>query len=114
MPVACQNLLSQKHLVGLRCLDSTYKKVLVIYLPQLKVDVTEDSNLCNEWITGTMSNAAGKMQLVKVSTTLVFHNFNKLAHLYTDFPRSMKGKHIKKIPSSDAVIPMHRDGPLHV
>eukprot|EP00957_Ditylum_brightwellii_P056040 4247113-Ditylum_brightwellii.AAC.1 len=61
-----------------------------------------------------MSNAAGKMQPVKASANLVFHNFTKLAHLYTDFPRSMKGKQIKKIPSNDVVIPLHRDGLLHV
>eukprot|EP00957_Ditylum_brightwellii_P172979 13169692-Ditylum_brightwellii.AAC.1 len=35
-PVAHQNLLSQQHLVGLRCLDSTSKQILVICLPQLK------------------------------------------------------------------------------
>eukprot|EP00957_Ditylum_brightwellii_P132686 10117668-Ditylum_brightwellii.AAC.1 len=56
---------------------------------------------------GTTSDTAGKMQLVKVSANLVFHNFNKLAHPYTDFPRSMKGEQIKKIPSNDTVIPPH-------
>eukprot|EP00957_Ditylum_brightwellii_P157917 12020745-Ditylum_brightwellii.AAC.1 len=35
-PVACQNLFSQQHLVGLQCLDSTSKQILVIYLPQLE------------------------------------------------------------------------------
>eukprot|EP00957_Ditylum_brightwellii_P075773 5758729-Ditylum_brightwellii.AAC.1 len=54
------------------------------------------------------------MQLVKVSANLVFHNFNRLAWPYTDFPKSMKGKLIKKIPSNDAVIPLHGDGPLHM
>eukprot|EP00957_Ditylum_brightwellii_P098406 7497592-Ditylum_brightwellii.AAC.1 len=44
MPVACQNLLSQQHLIELQCLDSTFKRVLVIYLPQLKVGVTDDGN----------------------------------------------------------------------
>eukprot|EP00957_Ditylum_brightwellii_P029993 2270028-Ditylum_brightwellii.AAC.1 len=65
MLVAHQNLLAQQHLVGLRCVDSTSKRVLVIYLPQIEVDVTEKGNLGDEWITGTMSNAAGKMQPVK-------------------------------------------------
>eukprot|EP00957_Ditylum_brightwellii_P029838 2257108-Ditylum_brightwellii.AAC.1 len=101
-------------LIGLYCLDSTSKKVLAVYLPQLEVDVTEDGDFCNEWIMGTTSNAAGNMQPVKVSANLVFHNFNKLACLYTDFPRSMKGKQIKKIPSNDNVIPLHGDGPLHM
>eukprot|EP00957_Ditylum_brightwellii_P140179 10681377-Ditylum_brightwellii.AAC.1 len=41
-PVAHQNLLSQQHLVGLRCLDSTSKRILVIYLPQLGVDINEE------------------------------------------------------------------------
>eukprot|EP00957_Ditylum_brightwellii_P144693 11022777-Ditylum_brightwellii.AAC.1 len=46
-PVACQNLLSQQHLVGLRCVDFMSKRVLVIYLPQIEVDVTEDGKLGN-------------------------------------------------------------------
>eukprot|EP00957_Ditylum_brightwellii_P096883 7378487-Ditylum_brightwellii.AAC.1 len=54
------------------------------------------------------------MQLVKVSSNLVFHNFNELACLYTDFPKSMKGKTIKKIPTDNAVILLPRDDPLHV
>eukprot|EP00957_Ditylum_brightwellii_P157080 11955106-Ditylum_brightwellii.AAC.1 len=58
------------HLVGLRCLDSTSKRILVAYLPQLKVDINEEGDLCDKWITGTMSDAAGKMQPVKVSTNL--------------------------------------------
>eukprot|EP00957_Ditylum_brightwellii_P163656 12460315-Ditylum_brightwellii.AAC.1 len=61
-PVACCNLLSQQHLVGLRCLDSTPKCILVVYLPQLEVDINNESDLCNKWITGTTSDAAGKMQ----------------------------------------------------
>eukprot|EP00957_Ditylum_brightwellii_P037675 2849276-Ditylum_brightwellii.AAC.1 len=78
-PVACQNRLSQQHLVGFHCPNSTSKQILVIYLPQLEVDINKDGNLCNKWITGTTSNAAGKMQPVKVSANMVFHNFNKLA-----------------------------------
>eukprot|EP00957_Ditylum_brightwellii_P033744 2557178-Ditylum_brightwellii.AAC.1 len=77
------------------------------------MDINEDGDLCNKWITGTTSDAAGKMQPVKVSANLVFHNFNKLACLHTEFLKSMKGKLIKKIPSDDTVIPLHRDGPLH-
>eukprot|EP00957_Ditylum_brightwellii_P008110 614948-Ditylum_brightwellii.AAC.1 len=52
-PVACHNLLSQQHLVGLRCLDSTSKRILVVYLPQLKDDINNEGDLCNKWITGT-------------------------------------------------------------
>eukprot|EP00957_Ditylum_brightwellii_P078768 5989382-Ditylum_brightwellii.AAC.1 len=63
MPVVHQNLLSQQHLVWLRCLDSTSKRILVIYLPQLEVDINKEGNLCNKWITGTTSDAAGKMLL---------------------------------------------------
>eukprot|EP00957_Ditylum_brightwellii_P052803 4003413-Ditylum_brightwellii.AAC.1 len=54
------------------------------------------------------------MQPVKVSTNLVFHNFNELACSYADFPKSMKGKQIKKIPNDNAVIPPPGDDPLHV
>eukprot|EP00957_Ditylum_brightwellii_P135282 10315347-Ditylum_brightwellii.AAC.1 len=54
------------------------------------------------------------MHPVKVSTNLVFHNFNKLACPYADFPRNMKGKLIKMIPSNDAVIPLPGDDPLHM
>eukprot|EP00957_Ditylum_brightwellii_P066399 5040968-Ditylum_brightwellii.AAC.1 len=43
-----------------------------------------------------MSNAAGKMQPVKVSVNLVFHNFNELTCPYAESPKSMKGKLIKK------------------
>eukprot|EP00957_Ditylum_brightwellii_P120289 9178705-Ditylum_brightwellii.AAC.1 len=79
MHVAHWNLLSQQHLVRLRCLDSTSKRILVKYLPQLKVDIKEEDDLCNKWITGTTSDAAGTMQSVKVSANLIFHNFNNLA-----------------------------------
>ena len=47
-PVARRNLLSQQHLVGLRCLDSTSKRILVVYLPQLEVDINNDGDLCDE------------------------------------------------------------------
>eukprot|EP00957_Ditylum_brightwellii_P176106 13409632-Ditylum_brightwellii.AAC.1 len=40
--VARQNLLSQQHLVGLHCLDSISKRILVVYLPQLKVDINKE------------------------------------------------------------------------
>eukprot|EP00957_Ditylum_brightwellii_P005840 444471-Ditylum_brightwellii.AAC.1 len=54
------------------------------------------------------------MQPVKVSANLVFHNFNKLARLYTYFLKSIKGKQIKKILTDNAVIPLPGDNPLHV
>eukprot|EP00957_Ditylum_brightwellii_P135624 10341972-Ditylum_brightwellii.AAC.1 len=79
-----------QHLVGLHCVDSMFKRVLVTYLPQIEVDVTKDGNLGDEWITGTTSDAVGKMQLVKVSAAQIFHNFNKLACLYSDLPKAMK------------------------
>ena len=110
-PVARRNLLSQQHLVGLRCLDSTLKRILVVYLPQLEVDINNEGDLCDEWITGTTPDAAGKMQPVKVWANLVFHNFNKLARPYADFSKSMKGKTIKKIPADNAVIPLPGEDP---
>eukprot|EP00957_Ditylum_brightwellii_P136961 10444680-Ditylum_brightwellii.AAC.1 len=54
------------------------------------------------------------MQPVKVSANLVFHNFNKLACPYADFPKSMKGTTIKKIPADNNVITSHGEDPLHV
>eukprot|EP00957_Ditylum_brightwellii_P066306 5033288-Ditylum_brightwellii.AAC.1 len=54
------------------------------------------------------------MQPVKVSANLVFHYFNKLACPYADFPKSMKGKQIKKIPTDNTVIPLPGDDLLHV
>eukprot|EP00957_Ditylum_brightwellii_P012370 934343-Ditylum_brightwellii.AAC.1 len=86
----------------------------MVYLPQLEVDINKEGDLCNEWITSTTSNATGKMQPVKVSANRVFHNFNELACPYTDFPKSMKGKTIKKIPADNTVIPLPGDDPLHV
>eukprot|EP00957_Ditylum_brightwellii_P055116 4177566-Ditylum_brightwellii.AAC.1 len=80
----------------------------------IEVDVTEDSNLGKEWITGTTSDAAGKMQPVKVSATQIFHTFNELACLHSDLPKNMKGKQIKKIPNDDAVIPLPGNNLLHV
>eukprot|EP00957_Ditylum_brightwellii_P179739 13692187-Ditylum_brightwellii.AAC.1 len=61
-----------------------------------------------------MSNAAGKMQPVKGSANLVFHNFKELARPYADFPKAMKGKAIKKIPADNAVIPPPGEDTLHI
>eukprot|EP00957_Ditylum_brightwellii_P168547 12829255-Ditylum_brightwellii.AAC.1 len=55
----------------------------------IEVDVTKDGNLGDKWITGTMYNAADKMQPVK-------------------------GSEIKKIPSADSVLPSSGDDPTHV
>eukprot|EP00957_Ditylum_brightwellii_P037826 2861047-Ditylum_brightwellii.AAC.2 len=96
-PVPHQNLLSQQHLVGLRCVDSMSKRMLLIYLPQIEIDITEDSELGNKWITGITSNAAGKIQPVKVFASQIFHNFNKLTCPYSNLPKNMKGKQIKKL-----------------
>eukprot|EP00957_Ditylum_brightwellii_P059167 4490222-Ditylum_brightwellii.AAC.1 len=89
------------------------KRVLVIYLPQMEVDVTEEGNLGDEWIMGMTPNAMGKMQLVKVSATQIFHSFNKLACPYSNLPKTMKGSEIKKIPYTDSLLPPPRDGPMH-
>eukprot|EP00957_Ditylum_brightwellii_P147950 11265659-Ditylum_brightwellii.AAC.1 len=113
-PLTHHSLLSQQHLVGLRCVDSTFKRVLVIYLPQIEVDVTEDSNLGGEWITGTTSDAAGKMQPVKVSATQILNTFNNLACPYSNPLKTMKGTEIKKIPSADSVLSLPGDKPMHM
>eukprot|EP00957_Ditylum_brightwellii_P104022 7925346-Ditylum_brightwellii.AAC.1 len=112
-PVVCQNFLSQQHLVGLCCVDSISKRVLVIYLPQIEVDVTDEGDLGNKWIMRTISDTAGKMQPVKVSAKQIFHSFNKLACLYSNLPKIMKGSEIKKIPSADFVLPLPGDDPMH-
>eukprot|EP00957_Ditylum_brightwellii_P050399 3821922-Ditylum_brightwellii.AAC.2 len=105
------SIIGVRHLVGLCCLDLTSKCILVVYLPQLEVDINGEGNLCDEWITGTTSDAAGKIQPVKVFANLVFHNFNKLACPYAEFPKSMKGETIMKIPTDNAVIPPTRRQP---
>eukprot|EP00957_Ditylum_brightwellii_P116616 8895580-Ditylum_brightwellii.AAC.1 len=86
------------------------KRILVIYLPQIEVDVAKDSNLGDEWITRTASDAVGKMQPVKVSAIQIFHNFDELACPYSNLPKGMKGAKIKKIPSADNVLPPNDDG----
>eukprot|EP00957_Ditylum_brightwellii_P157045 11952170-Ditylum_brightwellii.AAC.1 len=114
MSVAHQNLLSQQHLVGLHCVDSMSRRVLVIYLHQIDVDVTNDGNLGNEWITRTTSNAVGKMQPMKVSAMQIFHNFDELAQPYSNLPKCMKGAEIKTIPSADTILPPNGHEPLHM
>eukprot|EP00957_Ditylum_brightwellii_P158493 12064405-Ditylum_brightwellii.AAC.1 len=79
-PVVCKNLLSQQHLVGLCCVDSTSKRIMVIHLPQIEI----------------------------------FHNFDKLACSYSDFPKGMKWVEIKKIPSADTALPPNGNDPLRV
>eukprot|EP00957_Ditylum_brightwellii_P167033 12716313-Ditylum_brightwellii.AAC.1 len=93
MSVACQNLLSQQHLI--------------------EVDITKDGNLGDKWITGTTSDDVGKMQPVKVSATQIFYNFNKLACPYSNLPKTMKGSEIKKIPSADSILPPSGDDQMH-
>eukprot|EP00957_Ditylum_brightwellii_P134514 10254755-Ditylum_brightwellii.AAC.1 len=56
--MARRNLLSQHHLVNLRCIDATSKKLLIIYLPQVEITIDEDSNTNEEWITSSTSDSA--------------------------------------------------------
>eukprot|EP00957_Ditylum_brightwellii_P195678 14908924-Ditylum_brightwellii.AAC.1 len=65
-PMARRNLLSQQHLVGLMCINTTSKKLLIIYLPQVEVTIDEDSDTNEEWITGLTSDSAVRLQPVKV------------------------------------------------
>eukprot|EP00957_Ditylum_brightwellii_P164306 12508678-Ditylum_brightwellii.AAC.1 len=53
---------------------------------------------CAVWTpcSRTTLDAAGKIQLMKVSANQIFHNFNELAHPYSDLPKNIKGKQIKK------------------
>eukprot|EP00957_Ditylum_brightwellii_P206929 15350632-Ditylum_brightwellii.AAC.1 len=62
----------------------------------------------------TMSDAAGKMQPVKVSATQIFHNFNEMTCPYSDLLKAMKGSEIKKIPSADSVLPLPGDDMIHM
>eukprot|EP00957_Ditylum_brightwellii_P144478 11005412-Ditylum_brightwellii.AAC.1 len=65
MPMARRNLLSQQHLVGLMCIDATSERLLIIYLPQVKVKIDEDGNTNEEWITSSISDSVGRLQPVK-------------------------------------------------
>eukprot|EP00957_Ditylum_brightwellii_P088739 6757827-Ditylum_brightwellii.AAC.1 len=63
--MARRNLLSQQHLVCLRCINTTSKKLLIIYLPQVKVTINEDGDTDEELITGLTSDSVGRLQPVK-------------------------------------------------
>eukprot|EP00957_Ditylum_brightwellii_P113202 8632718-Ditylum_brightwellii.AAC.1 len=104
----------RQHLAGLHCVNLTSKRALVIYLPQIDVDITKDGNLGNEWTTGTMTDSVGKMQPVKVSATQIFYNFDDLACPYSNFSKRMKGVEVKKISIANTVLPPDGNDLLHV
>eukprot|EP00957_Ditylum_brightwellii_P145716 11095683-Ditylum_brightwellii.AAC.1 len=89
--MAKRNLLSQQHLVSFRCIDATSKKLLIIYLPQVEVTISNDGDTNKEWITSTTSDAAGRLQLVKVLASQLFYSFDDLAKPSDDFPAHQMG-----------------------
>eukprot|EP00957_Ditylum_brightwellii_P042364 3207608-Ditylum_brightwellii.AAC.1 len=54
-------LLSQQHLLVLRCMAATPKKFLIIYLQKVELTINDDCDTNKEWITGTMSDAADRL-----------------------------------------------------
>eukprot|EP00957_Ditylum_brightwellii_P062576 4748626-Ditylum_brightwellii.AAC.1 len=84
--MARRNLLSQQHLVSLRCINATPNKLLIIYLPQVEVTIDKNGDTNEEWITGLTSDSAGRLLPVKVLASQLFYNFNKLARTFDDFP----------------------------
>eukprot|EP00957_Ditylum_brightwellii_P078360 5958426-Ditylum_brightwellii.AAC.1 len=59
--MARRNLLSQQHLVGLRCIDATSKKLLIVYLPHVEVTINNDGDADKELITGMTSDSVGRL-----------------------------------------------------
>eukprot|EP00957_Ditylum_brightwellii_P180259 13731747-Ditylum_brightwellii.AAC.3 len=111
-PITRRNLLSQQHLVGLRCIVASSKKLLIIYLPQVEVKINNGGDTDKEWITGTTSNVVGRLQTVKVLTSQIFYNFYKLARPSNNFPAHLMGDVIDNIPETDSVNPPFGDDNL--
>eukprot|EP00957_Ditylum_brightwellii_P066832 5071957-Ditylum_brightwellii.AAC.1 len=107
-----KNLLSQQHLVGLRCIDAISKKLLIVYLPQVEVTINEDGDTDEEWITGTTSDSAGRLLLVKVLTSQIFYNFDELASPFDNFPAHLMGDVIEDILETDNINPPFGDDDL--
>eukprot|EP00957_Ditylum_brightwellii_P033390 2530288-Ditylum_brightwellii.AAC.1 len=57
-PMARRNLLSQQHLVSLRCINATSKKLIIIYLPEVEVTINENGDTNEEWITSSTLDSA--------------------------------------------------------
>eukprot|EP00957_Ditylum_brightwellii_P111652 8516644-Ditylum_brightwellii.AAC.1 len=110
--MARRNLLSQQHLVDLRCIDATSKKLLIVYLPQVEVMINNDGDTNKEWITGTTLDSAGRLQPVKVLTSQLFYNFDELARPYDNFPAHLMDDIIEDIPETDSVNPPFGDDSL--
>eukprot|EP00957_Ditylum_brightwellii_P204390 15339029-Ditylum_brightwellii.AAC.1 len=103
--MARRNLLSQHHLVVLKCINAKSKKLLIMYLPQVEVTIYENGNTDKEWITGSISDSAGRLQPVKVLASWLFYNFDELARPFDNFPVHLMGNVIEDIPEIDSIIP---------
>eukprot|EP00957_Ditylum_brightwellii_P208848 15359208-Ditylum_brightwellii.AAC.1 len=103
--MARRNLLSQQHLVGLRCIDAASKKLLIVYLPQVEITINEDGDTDEEWITGSTSDSTGRLLPVKVLASQLFFNFDELARPFDNFPAHFMGDVIEDIPKIDRVNP---------
>eukprot|EP00957_Ditylum_brightwellii_P061262 4649545-Ditylum_brightwellii.AAC.1 len=105
MPMEKSNLLSQQHLVGLRCINATSKKLLIIYLPQVKVTIGDDDDTNKECITSMTSDSAGRLHPVKALASQLFYNFDELARPYDNVPAHFVGDVIEDIPETDSANP---------
>eukprot|EP00957_Ditylum_brightwellii_P126802 9665637-Ditylum_brightwellii.AAC.1 len=113
-PMARRNLLSQQHLVGLRCIGAISKKLLIVYLPYVEVMNTNDSYTNKELIISTILDSAGRLQPVKVSASQLFYNFDELMRPFDDFPAHLMGDAIEDIPETDSVNPPFGGNNLHI
>eukprot|EP00957_Ditylum_brightwellii_P183223 13956251-Ditylum_brightwellii.AAC.1 len=89
-----RNLISQQHLVGLQYADTISKKVLIIYLPRVKVTINNNGDTDKKWISGTTLDIAGRLHLVKVFASQLFYNFDKLTRPFDNFPSHLMGDNI--------------------
>eukprot|EP00957_Ditylum_brightwellii_P132380 10094566-Ditylum_brightwellii.AAC.1 len=81
------------------------------YLP-LTLNDNDDTN--EEWITSTISDASGKLQLVKVLAIQLFNSFEELARPYNDVPKNMIGEEITTTPDDNSAILSLGDDSLHI
>eukprot|EP00957_Ditylum_brightwellii_P105574 8048625-Ditylum_brightwellii.AAC.1 len=107
-----RNLLSQQHLVNLRCIDATSKKLLIVYLSQVKVTINNNGDTNTVWIAGTTLDSVGRLQPVKVLASQLFYNFDELVRPYGNFPAHLMGDVIEDIPKMDSINPPFGDSDL--
>eukprot|EP00957_Ditylum_brightwellii_P124517 9489920-Ditylum_brightwellii.AAC.1 len=78
----------------------------------MEVTINDDDDTNKEWIIDTMSNAAGRLQLVKVLASQLLYNFDKLARHSDDFPTQLISDAIDNILETGSVNPPFGDDNL--